>query len=72
MSFLIFILLFQIYFNKYKKLNSINENKNYFEKIFSLPYINKNCKIKYISMTQKGTKNIIQDNYLLKENFLHP
>ena len=53
------------------KLISINENKNCFKKIFSLPYINKNCKIKYISMTQKGTKNINQDNYLIKENILN-
>ncbi len=53
------------------KLNSINENNNSFKKIFSLPYINKNCKIKYISMTQKGTKNINQDNYLIKENILN-
>ena len=53
------------------KLNSIYDNKKSYKKIFSLPYINKKCKIKYISMTQKGTKNINQDNYLIKENILN-
>ena len=53
------------------KLNSIYDNKNSYKKIFSLPYINQKCKIKYISMTQKGTKNINQDNYLIKENILN-
>ena len=53
------------------KLNSIYDNKNSYKKIFSLPYINQKCKIKYISMTQKGTKSINQDNYLIKENILN-